>query len=134
MKIPQVAVMKTQCSQRNKLILKNNNNNNSQLRGQKKGESMGDCFLQEGHSRQKEQSDEVLEVGACLARSPGAGVDRQSRGLCQKRCGGRGGGWIPVGLKAMVKILVLNEKLLKDFEHEGRDLDSDELKSDYPLT
>ena len=34
----------------------------------------------------------------------------------------------------MVKILVLNGKLLKDFEREGRDLDSDELKSDHPLS
>ena len=34
----------------------------------------------------------------------------------------------------MVKILVLNGKLLKDFEREGHDLDSDELKSDHPLT
>ena len=47
---------------------------------------------------------------------------------------GRGWGWIPEGLKATVKILVLNGKLLKDFEREGRDLDSDELKSDHPLS
>ena len=47
-----------------------------------------------------------------MARSPGAGVDRWSRGHCQKTFRGRGRGWIPEGLKAMVKILVLNGKLL----------------------